>query len=118
MADSTDEIGIDRYYRSFSAGTTLYYAVDITNTGSEAVSAFYVDLYLDQSWSPEIGTDGDEYVDVTELKPGVTTFADFLVEVPTGCYPCDSWILVDSYNEVDETDETDNIGGPLEVYSW
>jgi CRP-like cAMP-binding protein len=26
MADSTDEIGIDRYYRSFSAGTTLYYA--------------------------------------------------------------------------------------------
>ena len=26
MADSTDELGIDRYYRSFSAGTTLYYA--------------------------------------------------------------------------------------------
>ena len=26
MADSTDEIGIDRYYRSFSAGATLYYA--------------------------------------------------------------------------------------------
>jgi len=26
MADSTDEIGIDRYCRSFSAGTTLYYA--------------------------------------------------------------------------------------------
>ena len=26
MADSTDEIGIDRYYRNFSAGTTLYYA--------------------------------------------------------------------------------------------
>jgi len=26
MADSTDELEIDRYYRSFSAGTTLYYA--------------------------------------------------------------------------------------------
>ncbi|MDH3817630.1 MAG: Crp/Fnr family transcriptional regulator [Myxococcales bacterium] len=26
MAESTDELGIDRYYRSFSAGTTLYYA--------------------------------------------------------------------------------------------
>jgi CRP-like cAMP-binding protein len=26
MAESTDEPGIDRYYRSFSAGTTLYYA--------------------------------------------------------------------------------------------
>ena len=26
MAGSTDELGIDRYYRSFSAGTTLYYA--------------------------------------------------------------------------------------------
>ena len=26
MAASTDELGIDRYYRSFSAGTTLYYA--------------------------------------------------------------------------------------------
>ena len=26
MAESTDELGIDRYYRSFSAGTTLFYA--------------------------------------------------------------------------------------------
>ena len=26
MAESTDELGIDRYYRNFSAGTTLYYA--------------------------------------------------------------------------------------------
>jgi len=26
MAESTEELGIDRYYRSFSAGTTLYYA--------------------------------------------------------------------------------------------
>ena len=26
MAESTDELGIDRYYRSFSAGATLYYA--------------------------------------------------------------------------------------------
>jgi len=26
MAESADELGIDRYYRSFSAGTTLYYA--------------------------------------------------------------------------------------------
>ena len=26
MAESTDELGIDRHYRSFSAGTTLFYA--------------------------------------------------------------------------------------------
>lgn len=26
MAESTDEFGVERYYRSFSAGTTLYYA--------------------------------------------------------------------------------------------
>ncbi len=26
MAESAEELGIDRYYRSFSAGTTLYYA--------------------------------------------------------------------------------------------
>jgi len=26
MAESTEELGIDRYHRSFSAGTTLYYA--------------------------------------------------------------------------------------------
>ena len=26
MSESTEELGIDRYYRSFSAGTTLYYA--------------------------------------------------------------------------------------------
>ncbi|MBW2377351.1 MAG: cyclic nucleotide-binding domain-containing protein, partial [Deltaproteobacteria bacterium] len=26
MAEYADEFGIDRYHRSFSAGTTLYYA--------------------------------------------------------------------------------------------
>jgi len=90
-----------------------YYVVDISNTGSEDVGLFYVDLYTDQLSAPEVGEDGDRYLEVDGLKAGETESTDFYIESP--CDGCWSWIFVDSYDNVAETNETDNIEGPLSV---
>jgi len=93
----------------------IYYAVDVYNAGTEDVGEFYVDVWVDHPYEPVLGTDGDDYVTVESLGAGEATIADFLIE--TYCYYCLSWILVDSYNYIDETNEDDNVGGPIPVYS-
>ena len=101
------------YFDYIADATSIYYVVDIYNSGSEDVGEFYVDLYVHYEDYPVFGADGDEYVDVLGLAAGDSTYADFLIE--TYCEYCWSWIVIDSYDEIEETDETDNIAGPLEV---
>ncbi len=103
------------YFDWLADESSIYYAVDVTNTGAESVAEFYVDLFIDAVSEPQLYDDGDEYVTVTSLGAGETLYADFLVE--TWCSYCWSWILVDGYDFIDETDETDNVAGPLEVES-
>ncbi len=105
------------YFDWVSDETTIYYVVDVTNSGGEDVGNFYVDLYLDQDWEPEIYSDGDQYIEASNgLGAGETGYADFLFEVDD-CWYCTSWVLIDSYDEVAETDETDNVGGPVYAYN-
>jgi hypothetical protein len=103
------------YFDWLADETSLYYAVDVYNSGTEPVSNFYVDIYVDQATAPTVPSDGDTYVEVLSLGAGETEFADFLLD--DWCYSCTSWVLVDSYDEVEETDETDNVEGPLVVES-
>ncbi len=115
--DSTNEgpnISVT-YFDWVADETSIYYAVDVTNTGAESVAEFYVDLFIDQTQEPALFSDGDNWVTVTGLDAGETAYADFLVE--TWCAYCSSWVLADSYDTILETDETDNIAGPLTVES-
>lgn len=93
---------------------SIYYYVDITNSGNEDVGEFYVDLFVDQSREPELYDDGDDFTSIPSLDAGDTTYADFLVDNLCGSY-CQSWILIDGYDYVEETDEGDNVAGPLYV---
>ena len=96
--------------------TDIYYVVDVYNSGTETVDEFYIDLFVDPWETPVAGDVGDGYVLVESLAPGETTYADFLVEYDL-CYPCWSHLYVDSDQFIDETDETDNLAGPLYVYN-
>ena len=105
------------YFDWVADETQIYYVVDVTNSGGEDAGVFYVDLYLDQSYEPELYTDGDQYIEATNgLAAGETGYADFLFDV-SDCYYCTSWVLIDSYDEVEETDEDDNVGGPVYAYN-
>jgi uncharacterized protein YjdB len=101
------------YFDWLADETSIYYAIDVLNGGSEDAPEFFIDLFLDQGSEPAIETDGDEYVTVAGLGAGETTSADFLVD--RTCSSCTSWILIDSYDHVEETDENDNVAGPIEV---
>jgi CRP-like cAMP-binding protein len=71
MAESADDVGIDRYHRSFSAGTTLYYAgapaTDLFLIGSGRVQLIKRARGIERS----IGLYGaDEIVGEEALLPG------------------------------------------------
>ena len=106
------------YFDYVADGNYIYYYVDITNEGGEAVGEFYVDLFYDLDKAPEFYTDGDMWVHIESLGAGETTYADFLVEtwkVELECKYCWSWVLIDSLDMVEETSEDDNVGGHLPV---
>ena len=103
------------YFSYSSVSGDIYYFVDVTNTGGEDVGQFYVDLFLDQSSAPALYDDGEQYTTVTELAAGETAYADFTFEGES-CNYCTSWVMIDGYDQVEETDETDNIDGPIYVY--
>ena len=109
---SGPNLSFDRF-EYIADSESVYYAIDVLNTGSESVSAFYVDLFLDSFTQPPLFSDGDKYVDVDGLAPGETHYADFFLD--ESCSYCYTWIVVDSYDEIDETDESDNVAGPLYV---
>jgi subtilase family serine protease len=92
---------------------SIYYVVDVFNAGTEDAGTFFVDVYLNQSSEPAFPSDGDAYTMVEGLAAGGIAGADFLVD--RTCDLCRSWVLVDSYDEVVESNELDNAGGPIVV---
>ena len=92
----------------------LYYMVDVTNQGTGDAGFFYVDLFLHETGGVIVGEWGDEYLSFESLGAGETLWADFLVM--DGCSYCESWVILDTYDMVDEASESNNIAGPLLIY--
>ena len=95
-------------------GTHVYYEVEISNYGSVGAGPFWVDLYIDETFAPAPFQDGDDYLQVAWIGAWDTITVEFLVQ--TQCGWCWSWVQVDSYNEVPESTESDNVYGPIDVY--
>lgn len=96
-----------------SDDTDILYFVEVENIGDAASGSFYIDLYVDSFGAPAVGQDGDDYVQMTSLAPGQSQTAEFIVT--QYCYLCASWAFVDSFGNVSESNETDNLEGPMYV---
>jgi hypothetical protein len=83
-----------------------YYWVDVTNEATSDAGGFYVDIYHAAYSEPEIDSTGDVYQRVNDLGAGQTEFLEFIIE--DMCSYCESWTLLDSFDEVDESNEGDN----------
>ncbi|MCZ6690815.1 MAG: hypothetical protein O7H41_14580 [Planctomycetota bacterium] len=102
---------------SFSAsvvGSDVTYDVEVINLGTGSAGAFDVDLYYDRAAAPGPGTPGDDSQSVASLAGGATMMLTFsLIGAPSGSYL--SWLQLDRADAVVESDETNNIDGPLPV---
>ncbi|MBI5478540.1 MAG: hypothetical protein HY906_06795 [Deltaproteobacteria bacterium] len=109
--------GVDLQVTSFNATpylSTVTYEVVVCNAGTQAATHFVVDLYYDQTWPPSELDPGQQEREVNALGPGQCTSRTFVrTGTPDGTYT--SWCQVDAMGEVSETNEANNVGGPLTV---
>jgi len=103
------------FYCDYKSDTTYYY-IDVTNDGSGTAEIFFVDLFTDAYSEPVIGDDGDEADLFEDLGPWETIYADFTVSSVPLYYEWWSYVILDTTDDVAESDESDNIAGPLYVY--
>lgn len=103
------------YFDYLADESTVYYLVEIANQGDSGTESFYVDVFIDENDAPAIGTDGDDYVLISSLSAGESTYAEFYID--TWCHWCWSWAVTDSLDWIDETNEDNNVEGPLDVFS-
>jgi len=97
------------YVGGFSEGETTEYWIDVKNNGDAVAEKFYVDIWPGRAFSdePELYEDGDAY---TLYDEGLAAGEELLVElvVDATCEFCEAWAMVDGYNMVAESDESDN----------
>ncbi len=103
------------YFDYLSDDESIYYALDIRNNGTLDVGAFKVELYVDLGFEPTPDDVGDQVINISGLHAGETKQADFLVENTCLYTGCTSWVLVDSYGNIEESNEDDNAQGPMSV---
>ena len=97
------------YVGGFSDVTQTEYWIDVTNIGEGNAESFYVDVFHDAGLSEEPGlfSDGDMYQFFDEgLGAGATQYVTLIVD--EACEGCGAWVMVDSYDMVEETNESDN----------
>lgn len=109
--------GVDLQVSSFNATTylgTVTYEVVVCNAGNQAAGHFVIDVYYDQGYPPNEADPGQQEREVNSLAAGQCTSRTFVRSgTPDGTYT--SWCQVDAMGVVAESDEGNNVGGPLTV---
>jgi hypothetical protein len=107
------EIHPDTIYVNF--GEPIEVRVTVTNQGSDDAGGFYVDVYKNLDTVPKL-VFGDIYMHVSGLPAGAST--NVVLEVTyyaAGEYKL--WAQVDLDKSVDESNEGNNIYGPVSVFT-
>jgi len=95
-----------------SAGTTSY-TFTVCNTGTGASSPTSVDLYYNVGSRPSVATPGNVVLQVQGLTPGACAKQSVGASLKNGTYT--SWARVDRKNHVKESNENNNVYGPVKV---
>ena len=97
------------YVGGFSEGEQTEYWIDVKNDGDAVAEKFYVDIWPGRAFSdePELYEDGEAYAFFDE---GLPAGEELLVElvIDEACDFCEAWAMVDGYDMVSESNESDN----------
>ena len=97
------------YFDGATDGDYTLYEMEIANIGDTTAYNFWIDLYYDTG-TPDVCEEGDLYAFVEELGPG--EYAAFEADVddgPSWYWSWDSALVVDSCDDVAESNEGNNI---------
>ena len=95
-----------------SYGYTYYY-ITVCNKGGQSATTAALDLYYNRSSKPSSSTPGDMISSVYNLAAGACTTRTMAVVLTPGTYS--SWVYVDRGNTVSESNEGNNVYGPVKV---
>ena len=85
---------------------TIYY--DVYNNGNADAGPFYVDVWPDLAFQPVIGSDFSDYYRYYDgLSAGY--YIDDNISVPSSLYSGTAYCVVDVFENIDESDENNNI---------
>lgn len=94
-------------------GVALFEA-RVHNVGDAPTGSFPIDVYLDPPGPPGVDDAGDQFVWVQGLDPDVTAVVGFPpVTLTPGAHT--AYALADSLGFVDESDEGNNLFGPIDL---
>ena len=96
------------YVGSYADGGQTEYWIDVSNVGTADAEGFYVDVFHNTTWDdpPVVDAVGTAYLFQPSLPAGETLYATLIVD--DECGECGAWAQVDSFDLVEESDETDN----------
>ncbi len=89
------------------------YKVTVCNKGGGSSWAATVDLYYNRATAPKANDWGNASLPLASLAGGACTTLSHAAKLTPGTYS--SWAYVDRFGQVPESDETNNVYGPLLV---
>ena len=105
---------VNKSFTASASGSTVTYTVNTCNTGKAAAGSFYVDLYFNPSSKPAPKKYGNQFKQHQSLAAGACVADTFTRQnTPAGTYA--SYVQLDSDNYVAESNETNNVAGPVSV---
>jgi len=97
-----------------SSSTIVRYQMEICNIGAVASGSTQVHVYYNRATAPTQLLPGDKYTTVPGLQPAACTTRNiYRYGTPQGTF--NSWAQVDPYNQIAESNETNNVIGPVIV---
>jgi hypothetical protein len=107
------DLGVQSFTATAS-GATVTYTVKYCNLGTASSAAFAVDLYYQSKTPPAPKQKGDQAKLVGPIAKGTCAVATMQrPNTPIGAYS--SWVQLDSGGAIAESNEANNIGGPVQV---
>ncbi len=119
VPDNKADLVVSGAITSASLGTNLCFFVNLLNQGQSPATNAEVDFFFDVDFVPDCldpAQDLSQVPSVTQVVPvleaGALITLDFCLEdAPEGDYS--AYVLLDCFQSLDETDETNNAQGPI-----
>ncbi|MCK5805681.1 MAG: hypothetical protein KAI66_22805, partial [Lentisphaeria bacterium] len=93
------------------SGSTVYYSIRVCNYGQQAATYSSLDLYYNSPFPPSAKQTGNDVIKVSPLNVSACqTINRQRTNVPQGTYL--SWARTDRLNQIQESNENNNLAGP------